>query len=184
MSATSTPKVLAICGSIRNQSTNLQIIKAIAQLAANNFDIEIYQHLAELPHFNPDMDVDEVPELVQALRNRIAAADGVLICTPEYVFSLPGSLKNAIEWMVSTILFDSKPTAIITASGLGRNAHQSLQLIMKTVGAKMTDATQLLIEGARAKLNSAGEIIEATTLIQLKELIAAFGAVMNNKTEG
>lgn len=71
------PKVLAICGSIRRQSTNLQIINAITQLAANTFEVEIYQHLAELPHFNPDLDKDEVPELVQAFRNQIGAADGV-----------------------------------------------------------------------------------------------------------
>ena len=183
MSAAFKPKVLSICGSTRNQSTNLQIVKAIARLAANDFDIEIYQHLTGLPHFNPDLDIDEVPELVQAFRNQVAAADGVLICTPEYVFSLPGSLKNAIEWMVSTILFDGKPTAIITASGLGQKAHESLQLIMQTVGAKMTDATQLLIEGVRTKLNSTGEITDAATLAKVKGLIAALGALMNTETD-
>ena len=183
MPSSAKPKVLAICGSTRSQSTNLQIIKAIAQLAANDFDINIYQHLAALPHFNPDLDVDEVPELVQSFRNQVAAADGVLICTPEYVFSLPGSLKNAIEWMVSTILFDSKPTAIITASGLGRRAHESLQLIMQTDGAKMTDATQLLIEGARAKLNSTGDITDAATAAKLQGLIAAFSEIMHSKTD-
>lgn len=173
------PTVLAICGSTRSQSTNLQIIKAIAQLAANDFNIEIYQHLTELPHFNPDSDKDEVPEIVQAFRNQINAADGVLICTPEYVFSLPGSLKNAIEWTVSTTLFAEKPTAIITASGLGQNAHESLQLIMKTVGAKMTGETQLLIEGARNKLNASGEITSNTILIKVKALIDALAAMIN-----
>ncbi len=117
MPAASKPKVLAICGSTRQQSTNLQIIKAIAQLAADKFDIDIYQHLAELPHFNPDMDIDKVPEPVQAFRNQIAAADGVLICTPEYVFSLPGSLKNAIEWTVSTILFDGSQRPLLRHQG-------------------------------------------------------------------
>lgn len=183
MPAASKPSVLAICGSTRSQSTNLQIIKAIARLAAPDFNIEIYQHLTELPHFNPDLDGDEVPELVQAFRNQISAADGVLICTPEYVFSLPGSLKNAIEWTVSTTLFADKPTAIITASGLGKNAHESLQLIMKTVGSKMTDATQLLIEGARTKLNSAGEISDSVTLAKVELLVRDLSNMMNNKKD-
>ena len=180
MPTLSTLKVLAICGSTRRQSTNLQIIKAIAQLAADDFEVEIYQHLAALPHFNPDLDDEQVPELVQAFRNQIGAADGVLICTPEYVFSLPGSLKNAIEWLVSTTLFYGKPTAIITASGLGQKAHESLQLIMKTIEAKLSDTTQLLIEGARPKLNSSGDITDAATLVKVKELIAAFTKNMHN----
>ncbi len=63
-----------------------------------------------------DLDGENPPEAVLAFRKQIAAADGVLICTPEYVFTLPGSLKNALEWCVSTTIFSQKPTGLITAS--------------------------------------------------------------------
>jgi NAD(P)H-dependent FMN reductase len=101
-------KVLAISGSTRKESSNLQIIKAIARLSADSLDMDIFQELDSLPHFNPDLDGDQAPPVITAFRHRISEAAGVLICTPEYVFSLPGSLKNAIEWMVST-------TTLITA---------------------------------------------------------------------
>ena len=67
-------------------------------------------------------------------RKSIEEADAVLICTPEYVFSLPGILKNALEWTVSTTVFSDKPTALLTASSSGEKAHESLLLVMKTLG--------------------------------------------------
>lgn len=167
-------KVLAISGSTRKSSSNLLLIKAIAALSLKDLDIKVYNKLSQLPHFNPDVDDTNLPELIEEFRNEINEADGVLICTPEYVYSLPGSLKNAIEWTVSTILFLNKPVALITASGLGEKAHESLQLIMKTVGAEFSEQTQLLIQGARSKVNSNEEIIDETTLIQVKKLISAF----------
>jgi NAD(P)H-dependent FMN reductase len=172
-------KVLAISGSTRKDSVNLQIIKAIADLAINRFDVEIYNDLASLQHFNPDIDKDgSIPEIVLELRCKIKDADGVLICTPEYVFSLPGSLKNAIEWTVSTTVFSDKPVALITASASGAKAHESLILIMETVQARCTPKLQLLISGARAKLNSKGEIIDEITLLNIKELVSNFAATL------
>lgn len=170
-------KVLAICGSTRTNSSNLQIINAIVALSSHDLEIELYDKLSELPHFNPDLDNDSVAPTVTEFRNKIAAADGILICTPEYVFSLPGSLKNAIEWTVSTIIFSDKPAALITASGLGEKAHESLQLIMKTVGAAFTHQTQLLISGARTKVNNA-QITDEATLLKVKEVIVAFVKLM------
>ena len=183
MKGDSLKKVLAICGSTRQHSANLQIIKAVQELAATELDIEIYNDLTALPHFNPDLDNDNSPSIVNAFRNKIETADGVLICTPEYVFSLPGSLKNAIEWTVSTTVFSNKPVAIITASGLGEKAHESLQVIMRTIQAKMVPETQLLIQGARAKLGSAGEISDETTLNKVKELVSSFSGLMKPEQE-
>jgi chromate reductase, NAD(P)H dehydrogenase (quinone) len=173
-------KVFAICGSTRKCSVNLQILHAICKLSSNQFEIEIYTGLAELPHFNPDLDKENdcVPDVVQLVRNKIAEADGVLICTPEYVFSLPGSLKNLIEWTVSTTAFSEKPVALITASGLGQKAHEALQLIMKTIYADVQDESQLLISGVRSKINYEGEITDEATLQQVKELIFCFTAQM------
>ena len=174
-------RVFAICGSTRKQSANLSIIQYIADLYSNDLEFEIYNQLAELPHFNPDNDKNNAPQIVEELRGKIKNADAVLLCTPEYVFSLPGSLKNAIEWCVSTTVFSEKPVALITASASGVKAHESLQLIMKTIYADVNNETQLLIQGAKGKVNKEGKITDAITAKQLKELAVAFFKQINER---
>lgn len=176
-------KVLAICGSTAAQSANLKIIQHVADLLSNEIEVEIYKELSLLPHFNPDLDKGNVPEIVEALRTKISTADGVLICTPEYVFSLPGSLKNAIEWCVSTTIFSDKPVAFITASASGVKAHESLKLVLETIGAGLQKETQLLIQGAKGKVDKEGNITDASTKVQLKNFADAFVAQLNNKTK-
>ena len=150
-------------------------------MARDNWDMEIFSDLALLPHFNPDMDKEgSVPEMVEEFRSKIHQSDGVLICTPEYVFSLPGSLKNAIEWTVSTTVFSDKPVAVITASSSGIKAHESLLLIMETIVAKLSSKSQLLISGVRAKLSKDGQITDEETLIKIKELVADFEKMMHS----
>ncbi|WP_230470731.1 NADPH-dependent FMN reductase [Flavobacterium cheongpyeongense] len=84
-------------------------------------------------------------------RDKIIAAEGIIICTSEYVFSLPGSLKNALEWCVSTTIFSTKRVGLITASASGETVHEQLLLIMKTLEAKFQKERQLLIAGIRGK---------------------------------
>jgi NAD(P)H-dependent FMN reductase len=172
-------KVVAICGSTRTQSVNLSIIQYVGRLLSAEVEFEIYNELSLLPHFNPDLDKERAPDIVETLRDKIRDADGVLICTPEYVFSLPGALKNAIEWCVSTTIFSEKPVALITASASGAKAHESLQLVMKTIYADMTEETQLLIQGAKGKVNNNGEVTDALTAEQLNKLAKAFTHQLN-----
>lgn len=172
--------VFAISGSTRKNSSNLQILNAVKSMYADEIKMDIYPSLAHLPHFNPDLDMDEnVPESVEIFRKKISHADGVLICTPEYVFSLPGSLKNAIEWTVSTTIFSEKPVSLITASGLGEKAHESLKLIMKTIYAKFDQHTELHIKGARTKINDSG-IKDPATLKSIEFLMSNFITQMKN----
>ena len=172
-------KVFAICGSTRVQSANLSIIQYLADIGEQQTEVEIYNELAALPHFNPDLDKDVAPAIVEALRTKIRNADGVIICTPEYVFSLPGALKNAIEWCVSTTIFSEKPVALITASASGAKAHESLQLVMKTIYADLREETQLLIQGAKGKVHDKGEIKDNDTALKLKRLVSAFADQMS-----
>lgn len=118
-------KILAICGSTRQHSANKDIILALAELAKDTLDIRIYEDLTTLPYFNQDLSIENTPQSVLEFREAINKADGIIICTPEYVFSLPGVLKNAIEWTVSTTVFTDKSTALITASSSGYKAHES-----------------------------------------------------------
>ena len=166
--------ILAISGSLRSRSTNLTIIENIAEMFADEINVTIYDGLASLPHFNPDLEIVEPSAEVADFRRQIRAADGVLICTPEYVFSIPGALKNALEWTVGTCDFAGKPTALITASGLGETAHESLFLVLKTIEAQITDKTALLISGARTKLNSTGKLSDAPTIEAINLQIESF----------
>lgn len=131
-------KVLAICGSTRKSSSNLNLIKAIADLTSEAFDINIFNGLSELPHYNPDLDNENAPHQVIDYRRQLKEADGVLICTPEYAIGVPGTLKNAIDWTVSSMEFSKKPVALITASLSGEKAHKSLLGTLLIIEAKMT----------------------------------------------
>lgn len=166
--------ILAISGSTKIGSTNEMILRTIAKLYGESLNFEIYTKIAELPHFNPDLDTDEPPATVKDFRQLIENADGVLISTPEYVFSLPGAFKNALEWTVSTVVFLDKPTSFIIAAASGEKAFESLELILKTIGAKVGENSKLLIKAAKGKINSDGEIIDQTILREIDILMKDF----------
>lgn len=172
------PTIVTICGSTRAASANLSILRHIAAHTADTLNIEIFTGLAALPHFNPDDDGERAPEIVKAFRAKIQSADAVLICTPEYVFSLPGALKNALEWCVSTTVFSGKPVACITAAAHGAKAHEALLMIMRTIEATVDDAHCLLIQGAKGKVSSSGEVTDEKTRQALDALMHSFGEAL------
>lgn len=169
-----TIKIFAVTGSTRKNSSNFKILKYISENINANFEFEIFEDLADLPHFNSDLDTEDVAESVKAFKNKISEADGIIICTPEYVFSLPGSLKNALEWCVSTTVFSNKKVGLITASASGEMGHEQLLLIMKTIEAQFEKETTLLIQGIRGKIDADGRIINEETEIALQKFIHNF----------
>lgn len=173
-------KILAISGSTRKNSSNYKILKFISEHINSEFEVEIFEDLENIPHFNPDLDNDNPPEAVTIFRNKVENANAIIICTPEYVFSLPGSLKNALEWCVSNTVFSNKNVGLITASASGEKGHEQLALIMKTIQAQFTDKTQLLIQGIRGKLDADGNIIDEKTLNNLLIFIADFEKKIKN----
>jgi len=145
--------LLGVCPSLTRESTNSRLLEYLGNRANQaGFDFERYPDLRDLPHFQPEVEDEQPPASVIAWRQKIAACDGVVICTPEYVFSIPALLKNALEWTVSTTVFLHKPVAIFTASSVGTKGHESLQLVMKTLCGEWDEANGLLISGAKAKL--------------------------------
>lgn len=178
------PNILAISGSTRAASSNLSLIKAIAALSSNIFDIIIYEGLAALPHFNPDLDNEAVPQQVANFRRQLSAADGVLICTPEYAIGVPGTLKNAIDWTVSSMEFAQKPVALITASSSGEKAHASLLGTLLIIEAKMTADTQLLISFVKTKVTANGTITDAATLSGIRKLTQSLAEIISHKEPG
>lgn len=171
-------KIIAICGSTKANSSNLKLIKAIAALSSTLFDVTIFNDIASIPHFNPDR-LAEPPAEVTDFRKLLNEADGILICTPEYAMGVPGSLKNAIDWTVSSMEFSKKPTALITASSLGHKAHASLLETLKIIEADVTDDTQLVISYINIKVNDTG-ITDEPTKEQVLKLMDAFHRQIEN----
>jgi len=181
--AAAIPRVVVLCGSIRAQSVNRHLVDAVARMAGDKFALHTFP-IETLPHFNPDLSEGQASNDVQAFLREIEAADGVLISTPEYVFSIPAVVKNAIEWTVSTTVFSDKPVAIITASTSGKEAHQSLALVMRTIYARVPDECRLLIQVPKSKVDSAGNITDNATQQQLEALVDAFSQTIRDFRNG
>lgn len=174
-------KILAISGSTRKASSNLNLIKAIIDLTSEIFNINIFEGLSKLPHFNPDLDNENVPPEVMDFRQQLREAEGILICSPEYAMGLPGTLKNAIDWTVSSMEFSKKPVAVITASLSGEKAHASLVGTLLIIEAEMTAETQLLISFVKTKVSAEGKITDDETLSKIKKLIDSFTDTISKK---
>ena len=173
--------IFVIIGSASQNSSNQKLVDNFALLTKEDFNLTIFDTLKNLPHFDPELSNNHPPKQIVELRNEIEKADGILICTPEYIFSIPSGLKNAIEWCVSTTVFSDKPTGLITASAAGQKGHDELQLIMKTVMTKFTADTTLLVQGIKGKINEQGQILDQKTLDDLTRFANAFKALVKNQ---
>ncbi len=174
--------ILAISGSIRKKSTNEAILNAIAIFYSEKVKINIFNRLEELPYFNPDSVKDDfiISDCVIDFRKQIEESDGVIICTPEYVFSLPGVLKNALEWTVPTTVFSYKPFAFIVASASGEKAFESMDLIMRTLLQQpVPEEQKLLIHGGKGKVNEEGELVDENTLKEIRKVVDALIETIN-----
>ena len=132
-------RLLAISGSLRAKSINTAVLVAAQSLAPADMQMTLYRGLGDLPHFNPDLDGESPPAPVAAFRQAIAAADALLICTPEYAHGVPGVLKNALDWLVSFEGFINKPVAIINARPGAEYALASLRETLSVMNARLLD---------------------------------------------
>jgi NAD(P)H-dependent FMN reductase len=131
--------ILAISGSLRASSSNTALLRA-AKLAPENVQVTLYEGLGDLPHFNPDLDGENVAATVTDFRERLREADAVLICSPEYAHGVPGVLKNGLDWIVGSGEFMEKPVGLINASVASFHAHESLKETLTVMMAKVLPA--------------------------------------------
>ena len=170
--------VLGISGSLRRDSHNTRLLRAAARLLPPGADFELYDGLAALPAYCEDIDVDPAPEPVEHLRERIAGADALLIATPEYNASIPGALKNAIDWASRPFPDNSlreKPVAVIGAStGLFGAvwAQAELRKVLNHAGARVLE-DELPVGLADGAFTDDGELAEAELHERLTELVEA-----------
>jgi NAD(P)H-dependent FMN reductase len=108
-------RVLAVCGSLQAASRNRDLVARAVALAPPGMTVEIFESLGDLPHFNPDLEATPGPA-VERWRAALAASDAVFIACPEYGFSLPGVVKNAIDWVIGSGELERKVVAITAAS--------------------------------------------------------------------
>lgn len=136
--------VLLISGSLRGRSTNTSVVRTMEVLAPEEIVAAVYQGLVDLPHFNPDDDVDPLHPAVAALRSQIRSADALIFSTPEYAGALPGSFKNLLDWTIGDDEIGSiyeKPVAWINASPRGAvAAHESLRHVLGYTKAVIVEA--------------------------------------------
>lgn len=156
-------KVLAIAGSLRTTSSNAALLRAGARLAPAGTEVALYEGLADLPWFSPDLDVDPLPAPIAALRGLITTVDALVISSPEYAHGIPGALKNGLDWLVSATEPLGKPWLLISASPSGAPfAHAHLLEVVRTMATHVIDGGGHVF--SRAHLGADGEVTSPALL--------------------
>lgn len=169
-------QILAVSGSLKSTSINTLVTRAAASVAPAYVQFDYYDGVADLPHFNPELDSDAPPASVQHWRKLLQSADAILICTPEYAYGMPGSLKNALDWTVSSGEFVGKAVAPMSASPNadgGARAHQSLVLTLTALSAHVVQQAALIVPLVRTKLDAEGHIIDPLLAQEMRMAVEA-----------
>jgi chromate reductase, NAD(P)H dehydrogenase (quinone) len=168
--------VVALPGSIRRGSYNRLLLEAAAVRAPADVTIRLCDLLRSIPPFDEDLEVDgHVPSSVAELGSVVAAADGLLISTPEYNQSIPGVLKNAIDWMSRSTVLARKPVAVIgaTSGRWGTRLAQSMvRHTLSATGALVLPSPTLYVAGAAMCFDAAGRLIDRPTRDGLEAVLA------------
>ncbi|WP_405871373.1 MULTISPECIES: NADPH-dependent FMN reductase [unclassified Streptomyces] len=173
------PVILLLSGSLRAGSTNEAVLRT-AQAVAPSVPVEavLYDGLAGLPHFNPDDDTEPLPASVAGLRAAIEEADGILVCTPEYAGTLPGSFKNLLDWTVGGTEICDKPVAWVNAAapGRGQGAEATLRTVLGYTGADVVEPACVRITVGREVIGADGVVTEPGARRQLGEVLRLLAA--------
>jgi len=174
-------RILGISGSLRSGSHNTALLRAAALSLPSGAELEVYDGLRDLPAYDADLDVDPAPESVAQLRDAIDAADGVIIATPEFNGSIPGALKNALDW-ASRPFPDSalkgKPVAVVGAStGLFGAvwAQAETKKVLGIIGADVLDG-ELPVGQASGAFRDDGHLLDDDLRNALEELLGVLAA--------
>ncbi|MGW6057977.1 NADPH-dependent FMN reductase [Streptomyces sp. NPDC055189] len=167
------PMILLLSGSLRAGSSNETVLRTAQDVAPPDVRTLRYDGLATLPHFNPDDDTDPLPRAVARLRAAIDEAAAILICTPEYAGTLPGSFKNLLDWTVGGTEISDKPVAWVNAAapGRGEGAAATLRTVLGYTGAAIRDEACVRIPVTPATPTKSGIITDTTARTQLEQAL-------------
>jgi len=173
--------VLAISGSLRADSHNTALLRALREEAPSGVEIELWDGLREIPPYDADADGAPGPATVEALRALVREADAVFFATPEYNSSVPGALKNALDWAsrpIATNAFRNKPVAVIASStGAfgGVWAAAELRKVLGAMGARVVEV-ELAVGHAAEKFDGAGELVDGDVREGLRDALDTLAA--------
>jgi chromate reductase len=182
-------RVLGISGSLRRDSYNSGLLRAAADVLPPGDELEVFDSLKAIPPYDADDDLDDGPDPVQRLRDAIAQADAVLIATPEYNASVPGVLKNALDWASrphATNPLRGKPAAVVGAStGMFGAvwAQAEARKVLATIGARVLDA-ELPVAEAGERFDADGRLTDPEIEERLGEIVAELVAAAEARAEG
>lgn len=152
-------KFIAISGSLRAASANTALLRAAIELAPAGVEIVLYDEVGSLPHFNPDREA-EPPAAVAHWQALLLGCDGVLIACPEYAHGLPGTFKNALDWVVGTVGLENLPVALINTAPRAMHAQAALAEVVATMGWAVVADASLTIPVARKGVDLAAVGLE------------------------
>jgi chromate reductase, NAD(P)H dehydrogenase (quinone) len=170
---------LLISGSTRSASTNSALVRTAAVCTPDGVEAVVYAGLATLPHFNPDHDRDPLSPVVAELRTAIAGSDAVLICTPEYAGTLPGSMKNLLDWTVGGTEMTDRPVAWVNAAAdarRGGGAHATLATVLGYVQARVVEDACRHIPVPRESVGADGVIADEGTCDAIRGVLTTLAA--------
>lgn len=159
-------RIQAISGSLRARSTNTALLLALARFAPPEFEVLLYQELDQIPPFNPDREGENDAGPVAQFRTNLRESVIVLFSTPEYAHGVPGTLKNALDWVVKSGELFQKPVVIVNASSRAIYAQQSLKEILTTMGA-------CLLDHAEVTVNLLGRDMTPAEIMEVPEVVCA-----------
>lgn len=183
MTDTAPIHVLAISGSLRAVSSNTALLQAAALLAPPLARVTLYRGLADLPPFNPDLDEEggPAPAPVADLRAQVRAADALLISSPEYAHGVPGTLKNALDWLVSEPTFPGKPVGLLNAAPRATHAQASLVETLTTMSAHLAPGASLALPLSGRRLGPAEIAADAELAGPLRAALVALAAACRTR---
>ncbi|MEM1976290.1 MAG: NAD(P)H-dependent oxidoreductase [Nitrososphaerota archaeon] len=167
--------ILGFAGSLRKSSYNKMLLRVAAELLPKNARLEILD-LKDVPLFNQDLEYD-MPEVVKQFKKKIESADALLIATPEYNGSIPGVLKNALDWAsrpYGSNSFDGKPVAIMSASlGMlgGARAQTHLRQILSHLNAYVVNGPEVIVNFADKKFDAEGNLKDEAAKEYIRQLL-------------
>lgn len=138
--------LLALSGSLRAGSFNTSALRMLQKLAPESVALTLYEAIGALPPFNPDVEMSAPPEIVLALRRRVAAADGLVIACPEYAHGIPGSFKNALDWLVGMPDFPGKPVMLVNTAPRASHAQAQLAEVLATMSARIVHEAGITVD--------------------------------------
>lgn len=178
-------KIFAISGSARLLSTNTALLAALQSVAPSGIAIEVYDGIGRLPVFSPDLEEPRAPASVMQFLAKIAESDGLIISSPEYVRSIPGGLKNAIDWLVSGEEIVGKPIALVHASHRGDDMLSNLRTVLSTVSSNFSEGIFFRLPVMKLTPQAILELLmEAENRSKAQEFLQRFATFCKSREDG